>query len=136
MSAETTRTTVTAYLAALNGQGNFRDFVTDDVVFTAVGTDQEYKGPECVQTIDYFHTVAFEVNTEVRNLVAGEDHAAAELVFHAKHIGEFAGIPPTGKSVSIPFSVFYELTGGRIASIRVYQLLGALIAELGSASDA
>lgn len=131
MSAESTRATMTAYLNALNGEVDFREFVTDDVVFTVVGTDQEYKGADAVQTIDYFHTAAFEVNTEVRRLVAAEDHAAAELVFHAKHVGEFAGIPATGKSVSIPFSVFYELTGGKIASIRVYQLLGALLSELG-----
>jgi predicted ester cyclase len=136
MSADETRTTMTAYLAALNGQGDFRDFLTDDVVFTAVGTDQEFKGADAVQTIDYFHTVAFEVNTEVRQLVAAEDHAAAELVFHAKHVGEFAGIPPTGKSVSIPFAVFYELPGGKVASIRVYQLLGALLSELGPATSA
>jgi predicted ester cyclase len=130
MSADSTRSTMTAYLAALNGEGDFRAFVTDDVVFTAVGTDQEFKGAEAIQTIDYFHTVAFDVNTEVRQLVAAEEDAAAELVFHAKHIGEFAGIAATGKSVSIPFSVFYELTGGKIASIRVYQLLGALVSEL------
>ncbi|MGH8993650.1 MAG: hypothetical protein ACRDYV_11390 [Acidimicrobiia bacterium] len=51
----------------------------------------------------------------------------------ASHVGEFAGMPPTGQSVSIPFSVFYELTGGKVSSIRVYQLLGALISELGAA---
>jgi steroid delta-isomerase-like uncharacterized protein len=130
MSADSTRSTMTAYLAALNGEGDFRAFVTDDVVFTAVGTDQEFKGAEAIQTIDYFHTVAFDVTTEVRQLVAADEDAAAELVFHAKHIGEFAGIPATGKSVSIPFSVFYELNGGKIASIRVYQLLGALVSEL------
>jgi steroid delta-isomerase-like uncharacterized protein len=130
MSADSTRSTMTAYLAALNGEGDFRAFVTDDVVFTAVGADQEFKGAEAIQTIDYFHTVAFDVTTEVRQLVAADEDAAAELVFHAKHIGEFAGIPATGKSVSIPFSVFYELNGGKIASIRVYQLLGALVSEL------
>jgi steroid delta-isomerase-like uncharacterized protein len=130
MSADSTRSTMTAYLAALNGAGDFRAFVTEDVVFTAVGTDQEFKGAEAISTIDYFHTVAFDVTTEVRQLVAADEDAAAELVFHAKHIGEFAGIPATGKSVSIPFSVFYELTGGKIASIRVYQLLGALVSEL------
>ncbi len=136
MSAEDTRATMTAYLDALNGEGDFRAFLTDDVVFTAVGTDQEFKGADAVQTIDYFHTVAFEVSTEVRRLVVTEDQAAAELVFHAKHIGDFAGIPATGKSVSIPFSVFYDLAGGKVASIRVYQLLGALLSELGPVSPA
>ncbi|MDQ3946989.1 MAG: ester cyclase [Actinomycetota bacterium] len=136
MSAEDTRATMTAYLDALNGEGDFRAFLTDDVVFTAVGTDQEFKGADAVQTIDYFHTVAFEVSTEVRRLVVTEDQAAAELVFHANHIGDFAGIPATGKSVSIPFSVFYDLAGGKVASIRVYQLLGALLSELGPVSPA
>lgn len=131
MSVESTRRTMTTYVDALNGVGDVPALLGDDCVFSAVGTDQEARGRDAVaQTIEYFHRGAFDATVEVRNLVVAEDRAAAELTFNAKHIGEFAGIPATGKTVSIPFAVFYELDGDKVTSIGAYQLLGELIRQL------
>ena len=57
---------------------------------------------------------------------------ALEAIFAARHVGEFAGIPPTGREVRVPYSVHYELTDGHISALRVYGLVQGLLAALTS----
>jgi predicted ester cyclase len=48
-------------------------------------------------------------------LVAEFDLVAARCTFRGVHRGEFAGVQPTGKSVSADFMIFYRIKDGRIA---------------------
>jgi predicted ester cyclase len=56
--------------------------------------------------------------------------AALEAVFVGKHIGEFAGVAPTGATVSLPYSVFYDVSDGKIDALRAYFPLMALVKQL------
>ncbi|HSZ16251.1 MAG TPA: ester cyclase [Terracidiphilus sp.] len=47
-------------------------------------------------------------------LVAEGDLVAARCTFRGFHKGEFAGIQPTGKSVSSDLMIFYRIREGRI----------------------
>jgi predicted ester cyclase len=47
-------------------------------------------------------------------LVAEGDLVAARCTFRGLHKGEFAGIQPTGKSVSSDLMIFYRIREGRI----------------------
>ncbi len=51
----------------------------------------------------------------VHQMVADGDTVAINATVKAVHKGTFAGIPPTGKHVSVGAMVFYRLAGGRIA---------------------
>ena len=48
-----------------------------------------------------------------------------------KHIGEFAGIPATGKDVRVPMCVSYDVENGQIQRARVYFLVASLMQQLG-----
>lgn len=47
-------------------------------------------------------------------IVAESDLVAARCTFRGVHKGEFAGIQPTGKSVSTDLMIFYRIRDGRI----------------------
>jgi predicted ester cyclase len=40
--------------------------------------------------------------------------------FIGTHTGDFLGMPPTGKSVKVPYCVIYELRDDKIAALRAY----------------
>jgi predicted ester cyclase len=64
-------------------------------------------------------------------VLVGENNAMLEGDFIGKHIGEFAGIPATGKDVNVPLCVVYDLADDKITRGRVYFEMPALIQQLG-----
>jgi predicted ester cyclase len=63
-------------------------------------------------------------------MVVTEDKAAIEGNFIGKHIGEFAGVQPTGKDVNVPLCVTYELKNGFIQEARIYMLVDVMMKQL------
>ena len=47
------------------------------------------------------------------------------------HRGELQGIPPTGKRVEVPGSVFYRIVGGKIVEFRGLFNMMSLMQQLG-----
>src|SRR5215213_760997 len=47
------------------------------------------------------------------------------------HRGEMQGIPPTGKRVEVPGSVFYRIVGGKIVELRAQFDMMGLMQQLG-----
>jgi steroid delta-isomerase-like uncharacterized protein len=129
MSVESTRDAITRYLAEEHsGTSAF----ADDVTFTIMGTGQEHHGLEGVlQMLHYFYKYAFDATTELRQLVIEDQKAIGEWDFIGKHIGEFAGIPATGKDVRVPLCVSYELENDMIKHARVYFEMPVLFQQLG-----
>jgi predicted ester cyclase len=110
MTVESTRETMTAYLETLAQRGPFAQYFGDEVTFALVGTAQEVKGRDAVeQFIRYFHEQAFDARPELKSTIIGDVRAAAEFVFVGTHTGEFAGVPASGKEVSVPYAVVYDL---------------------------
>jgi steroid delta-isomerase-like uncharacterized protein len=121
MSVETTAETMRSYLDTLLARGDFADYFTDDVTWTTVGTDQELQGRQPVRDfLIWMHTQAFDAHPKVKTLVIGDGQAALEADFVGTHTGEFLGIPPTGKSVQIPYCVVYDLQDDKITALRAY----------------
>jgi len=129
MSINTTQSTVKRYF-----ESNHKDAstMTNDVVFTVMATGQESHGQEAVLgMLNYFYHVAFEANAEPRVTIYGENNALWEGDFVGKHIGEFAGVPATGKDVRVPLSVVYDIENGKIKRGRIYFEMPALFQQLG-----
>ena len=131
MTAAETQETMEAYASALLGGGTYETFFADDVVVTMTGVPGEITGPAAAKAaIDALHQEQFDAKPELTSLVVGEGTAAAELVFVGTHTGEFAGIAASGKAVSVPYSVFYELADGKITALRIYALAEGLVQQI------
>jgi len=70
----------------------------------------------------------YEVNPLL--IIAEGDWLACRMTTKAVHSGEFAGIPPTGRSVSSDFAIFYRFENGRIVEHHLYPDIQGLISQL------
>ena len=110
--------------------------MADDVVFTHMATGDEHRGPAAVRRmLDYIYHQAFDATADIRSRLVGERQAMIEADLVGKHIGEFAGIPATGRSVRVPFCVVYDLADARIARARVYMELPVMMRQLGQTPE-
>jgi steroid delta-isomerase-like uncharacterized protein len=129
MSVESTRETMMRYFNAEHGDASM---MTEDVVFTVMATGEEYRGREGVLgMLAYFYHVAFDADFTAHTTLFGEQNAMTEGDFAGKHIGEFGGIPATGKEVRVPLCVVYDLENDLIKRGRVYFETPALLQQLG-----
>jgi len=131
MSIESTRNLMTKYF---NSNHSDVSMMARDVVFTIMATGQEHHGPDGVlQMLNYFYHVAFDATAEIRNMIFADGKAVVESDFIGKHIGEFAGIAATNKSVRVPLCVVYDLEDDLIKRGRVYFEMPVLLKQLGVA---
>jgi steroid delta-isomerase-like uncharacterized protein len=129
MSVESTQATMMRYFNSEHGDVSM---MAEDAVFTIMATGQEHRGREGVMgMLTYFYHVAFDATATTRTVIFGEQNAMIEGEFVGKHIGEFAGIPATGKNVSVPICVVYDLEDDQIKRGRVYFEMPALMQQLG-----
>ncbi len=129
MSVESTRAVIKRYM---DSKHTDMSVMADDVVFTHMATGDESKGPDGVGgMLNYMYHVAFDADAETTNVMAEDGKAALEGYFVGTHIGEFAGIPATGKSVRVPLCIVYDLENDRIRRGRVYMEMPVMFAQLG-----
>jgi len=131
MATETTERVMREYLEALLSRGDFERFFADDVLWTTMETGEEIRGREAVR--DYIvalHTVLFDARPVVRGMVVSGDVALLEADFVGRHIGEIGGVAATGKDVKVPYCVAYDIQGERIAALRAYFPIAALMQQL------
>lgn len=108
-------------------------YVAEDAVFINMGTGETYKGrAEIGALLHYIYHIAFDAKVQPIDFVITEDKAMVQGFFKGKHIGEFAGIPPTNKDVEVPLCVTYELKDGLIQKARIYMLGDVLMKQLGA----
>jgi steroid delta-isomerase-like uncharacterized protein len=69
-----------------------------------------------------------DLTTTVEKLIIDGDSAVTVLSLEGTHIGEFLGIPPTGKRFILPAVFFYQLENGKIVrERRIYDFTGLLV---------
>jgi steroid delta-isomerase-like uncharacterized protein len=81
--------------------------------------------------LNFVYHVAFDAKAEVKNIIIADGKAVLEADFVGKHIGEFAGVQPTGKTVRVPLCVVYELENDKIKRGRVYWEVPAFLKQVG-----
>jgi steroid delta-isomerase-like uncharacterized protein len=88
-----------------------------------------HTGPEAAERAFRAIFNAFlDLTTTLDNLVVDGNNAAAVLLLEGTHIGEFLGIPPTGKRFTMPAVFFYQLENGKIVrERRIYDFTGLLV---------
>jgi steroid delta-isomerase-like uncharacterized protein len=135
MSVEETESAIRAYLDALLTGGDFASLFADDVVWTTMETDDQIRGREAVRDfIVALHSQLFDASPELKNVTVADGVAGLEAVFVGTHTAEFAGVPATGTTVRLPYSVFYDVSGGKIDALRAYFPITALVQQLRDAA--
>lgn len=128
MSIEQTREAMTRYW---DSEHRDLSMMAPDVVFTSMATGDEHHGPtEVKRMLEHIYHVAFDARAETRSRLFGDDQAVLEADFVGTHIGEFAGVPATGRTVRVPLCVVYDLEAGLITRARVYFELPVLLRQL------
>ena len=128
MSIETTSNIINKYV---NSNHTDLSMLSEDVVFTNMATGEKHSGLEKVaQMLQFIYHVAFEAHAETRNIIINETNAVLEGDFVGKHIGEFAGVPPTNKFVRVPLCVVYDLENDKIKRARIYFEIPAFLTQL------
>jgi len=107
-------------------------YLSEDTVFINMSNSELTIGREAVgKMLHYIYHVAFDAHAEITNTIVTGDKAVLEANFVGKHIGEFAGIQPTGKNVKVPLCVTYDLEeSGLVKVARVYMLESVMMQQL------
>ena len=128
MSVESTREAIEAY------EGEHRaDAIAEDAVYTDTSTGQQYVGREAVLgMLRFFYQEAFDARFERLNLIVDDGHAALEGLLVGRHVGEFAGLPASGRDVRVPLCVTYDVEDGKIKRARIYIQAFVLLQQLGA----
>jgi steroid delta-isomerase-like uncharacterized protein len=131
VSIEQTQQVMSAYLGALLDRTEFRQFLAPDVVWTTMETGDVVRGRDAVANyITGMHTQIFDAHPQVESLLITESSACLEAVLVGTQIAEFAGIPPTGAQVRVPYCIVYQVTDGMISEMHAYVPIAGLINQL------
>jgi steroid delta-isomerase-like uncharacterized protein len=139
MSAAENETLIREWLKAFNERNYDRmdDILAQDIQWENVPTRQIFSGPEAVKGYVQGWVAAFsEGKTENHEVHAGEDFAVAEFAGRGTHDGTLQGpageIPPTNRSVDLPFCDVYHIRDGKIAEARTFYDTATIMSQLGA----
>jgi predicted ester cyclase len=89
-------------------------------------------GPEGVRQffINVLGSVYSDAKLEIRDLIAEGDKVDCHFTLHAKHTGEFAGIPPKGNPIHLTLISTFLVEGDRL--VEAWELFdsGDLLAQM------
>jgi steroid delta-isomerase-like uncharacterized protein len=126
MTTDETRRVLTDYL-----DGHDENCLASDAVFHDTATGRQTVGREAIgQMLEWMYHGAFEAHADIKNLIVADGAGVLEADFVGTHIGEFEGVPPTGRQVRVPLCVTYDLRDGAIASANIYLQAAVLMAQL------
>ena len=120
-------------------QGNFDVF--EELVAIDVVEHEEFPGLEpnregVKQFFRMFRSAFPDLHFQVEEMFAAGDKVVARLVIHGTHEGEFMGMAPTGKKITVKAIDIFRVANGKIAehwgltdSMTMMQQLGAIPAE-------
>jgi steroid delta-isomerase-like uncharacterized protein len=110
----------------------FDDIIADDIVIHTPIPGVE-PGLESWRNFVGLFLGAFPENhTDVDQLTAEGDRVVARHTHHGVHGGEFMGIPPTGKSVSIVGIEEFRVADGKVVEFWHQDDLLSLLMQLGA----
>jgi steroid delta-isomerase-like uncharacterized protein len=86
--------------------------------------------------IAVFRSAFPDMHWVIEEMIGEEDKVASRLTWTGTHRGEFMGIPPTGKRVTVTAMVIDRLAGGKMADSRILMDTISLMRQLGAIPEA
>jgi len=109
------------------------ELIADDYVYHGPA-GQDIKGPEGFKQMFTANIPIFpDIHFTIDDMVAEGDKVAVRYTSTATHKGEFMGIAPTGKRITMKSAFFYRLAGGKIVEAVSYSDSLAMFQQLGVA---
>ena len=129
MSAEENKALIKRYIEAMNGKAKteamLSEYVADEGLRRFIGT---------------FEAAFPRYELTLEDLVAEGDRVVARLMIRGTHRGEFRGAAPTGREVTFPAIIIYQVEGGKITkhwlvsdTLSIAQQVGLVPAPAGTA---
>lgn len=122
MSAEENKAFIHRYFAAVSGKDKPASVVNEYVA------DEELE-----QHIALFEAAFPNYQLIADDIISEGDKIVVRSTFHGTHNGDFMGIAPTGKQVTVPVFLIYRIADGKIVqhwmqadSLSLLQQLGAI----------
>jgi steroid delta-isomerase-like uncharacterized protein len=109
------------------------ELIAADVVYHGPPMLGEIRGRDGFkQVLNVFRTAFPGFTTIVDDVLVDGDRVAVRHTHHATQAGEFAGIPATGKTVTVPGIEILRLHDGQIAEFWHHDDFLALMQQLGA----
>jgi predicted ester cyclase len=106
-------------------------YIAEDAIYINTSSGERAVGREAIKKmLDFYYRVAFNAYPKITNRIVTGTKAMVEGFFIGKHIGEFWGVSPTGKAVTVPFCVSYTLNDGLIKEARIFLSGDMLLSQL------
>ena len=112
----------------------FDEFLAPDYVLHLPGAPELIRGPEGTKQLHVPYFSAFpDFRTPVEEVIGEGNKVTVRYTAHATHRGEFMGIAPTGRRVTMPGMSILRIAGGKIVEewampdfLGLMQQLGAI----------
>ena len=106
------------FLAKIDeGNGIPMEFLADGFT-TQVNGDPPADSEGIRQMNAAFYAAFPDMTHGVSNMVAEGDKVAFEVTLRGTHKGEFMGVAPTGKEITVSYIAIYRIEGDQIAEMR------------------
>jgi steroid delta-isomerase-like uncharacterized protein len=107
-------------------------FYNDDIVWRNVAMQETYHGKEEVRKfLEHLFGALPDLELDVTLRTARGKYVAEEYVIRGTHLGEFFGIPPTGKRLEIPAMSMVELRDGKLKEDHFYYDAASVLRQMG-----
>ena len=103
MSPDENKAFIRRYITAISGEAK-----TDALL------SQYISDPELRRFIGAFEAGFPSYELQVEDMIAESDRVVVRATFRGKHLGEVRGVPGTGKIVTFPVIIIYQLGDGKI----------------------
>jgi predicted ester cyclase len=123
MSPEENKAFIRGYIRAISGEAK-----TDSLL------SQYISDPEFRRFIGAFEAGFPKYELQVEDMIAEGDKVVVRATFRGKHQGEVRGVPPTGKLVTFPVIIVYQLGGGKILRYWLASDTLSLAQQIGAAT--
>jgi steroid delta-isomerase-like uncharacterized protein len=110
---------------------HYREMMHSGYSYTG-GDGQKQSGADAGVAVGQMFANAFpDGKIDIQKVVAAGDTAVVEFIGQGTHNGDLMGVPPTGRTISIPVCDVLEIKDGKIFSEHEYIDIMTMMQQLG-----
>lgn len=138
LTPEAIREIVETHVAVEN-QGDLEGTIatlSEDCIFESIPRGTTFHGHEGARQMYQATFRAFpDWHVELTNFTPGPDYAWCDAIATATHLGEFDGIPPSGKRISFRMAVKFLIRNGKLGGEILYFDRLTILEQIGAAPE-